>query len=401
MSETGNKRCVVGKQTVQMLKLGHPWVLKDKFTQQWPIGKAGDLISLVSDTGELPAVALRDDERIVARVIGTQQSTLDAAWFEGKLRAAVSLRQQHLDLDGSNAYRVVNGEGDGLPGLTVERYDEYLMVQLYTSSWQPYVPALIKALQTVFNPKGIYEKFRPQQTRELEKKGSKRYSRLICGQAAPAAYQVLENDLTFKVTLEEGLNTGLFMDQRVNRRDFMQRVAGKKVLNLFAYTGAFSVAAAASGAHKVTSVDVSTQYLDWARENFGLNRLNPKRHQFIAGDCFAVMSQHIQQQQHYDVILMDPPSFSTTTKNRFTTSGGTSRLVTLALELLEPGGLLITSSNHQKIDLGDYLKELRRGALAAGCELKVIKTAGQAGDFPYPVTFPEGRYLKYVIAVKG
>lgn len=138
-----------------------------------------------------------------------------------------------------------------------------------------------------------------------------------------------------------------------------------------------------------------------ARENFGLNRLNPKRHQFIAGDCFAVMSDHIQQQQRYDVILMDPPSFSTTSKNRFTTSGGTSRLVTLALELLEPGGLLITSSNHQKVDLTDYLKELRRGALAAGCELRVIKTAAQGGDFPYPVTFPEGRYLKYVIAVKA
>jgi len=99
--------------------------------------------------------------------------------------------------------------------------------------------------------------------------------------------------------------------------------------------------------------------------------------------------------------LMDPPSFSTTTKNKFTTSGGTSRLVTLALKLLEPGGLLITSSNHQKVDLAEYLKELRRGALAAGCGLQVIKTAGQSGDFPYPVTFPEGRYLKYVMAVKG
>jgi 23S rRNA (cytosine1962-C5)-methyltransferase len=146
---------------------------------------------------------------------------------------------------------------------------------------------------------------------------------------------------------------------------------------------------------------VSTQYLDWARENFGLNRLNPKRHQFITGDCFEVLAQMGQQQQRFDVILMDPPSFSTTTKNRFTTSGGTARLVTLALDLLNSGGLLITSSNHQKVDLAEYLKELRRGALAAGCELRVVKTAGQSEDFPYPVTFPEGRYLKYVMAVKG
>jgi 23S rRNA (cytosine1962-C5)-methyltransferase len=392
--------CIVGKQTVQMLKLGHPWVLKDRFTQQWPAGDVGDLISLVSESGEVIATALRDEDRIVARVVATEIDTLDSQWFEKKIKSAEALRRHHVDLDGTNAYRVVNGEGDGLPGLTIERYDDYLMIQLYTASWDRYVPMIVKALQSVFNPAGIYEKFRPQKTRELEKKGSKRYSRLLCGVAAPNIYQVLENDLTYQVTLAEGLNTGLFMDQRENRRDLMSRVAGKKVLNLFAYTGAFSVAAATAGASKVTTVDVSPHYLEWARQNFGLNRMNPKRHQFIAGDCFEVMAQQIQKQR-YDVILMDPPSFSTTTKNKFTTSGGTSRLVTLALKLLEPGGLLITSSNHQKVDVADYLKELRRGALAAGCSLQVVKTAGQSGDFPYPVTFPEGRYLKYVIAVKG
>ncbi|MDY0190739.1 MAG: class I SAM-dependent rRNA methyltransferase [Desulfuromonas sp.] len=406
MKKNNLPQCIVGQQTVQMLGLGHPWVLEDRFTKQWPAGKSGDLIALVDEAGKFLACALRGEERIVARVLACEPVVIDSKWFENKLRAAVALRQQHAALDETNAYRLINGEGDGIPGLTVERYDEYLMVQLYTSSWAAYLPALVKAMQNVINPAGIYEKFRPQQTRALEKQdakngGSKRYSRLLAGQAAPPNYRVVENGLTFKVDMHEGLNTGLFMDQRSNRRDLMQRVAGKKVLNLFAYTGAFSVAAAAAGATKVTSVDVSTQYLDWARENFGLNRLNPKRHQFINGDCFAVLEQLAQQQQRFDIILMDPPSFSTTSKNRFTTSGGTSRLVTLALDILEQGGLLITSSNHQKVDLADYLKELRRGALAAGCELRVIKMAGQAEDFPYPVTFPEGRYLKYVIAVKG
>lgn len=406
MKKNNLPQCVVGQQTVQMLHLGHPWVLEDRFTKQWPAGKAGDLVALVDDSGQFLACALRGEERIVARVLAHEAVVLDTHWFENKLRAAVALRQHHAALEESNAYRLINGEGDGVPGLTIERYNDYLMVQLYTSSWDAYMPALVKALQNVLNPVGIYEKFRPQQTRELEKQesktgGSKRYSRLLSGQAAPANYTVIENGLTFKVDLHEGLNTGLFMDQRTNRRDLMQRVAGKKVLNLFAYTGAFSVAAAAAGAAQVTSVDVSSQYLDWARDNFGRNRLNPKRHQFINGDCFAVLEQLAQQQQRFAIILMDPPSFSTTTKNRFTTSGGTSRLVTLALAILEQGGLLITSSNHQKVDVADYLKELRRGALAAGCELRVIKMAGQAEDFPYPVTFPEGRYLKYVIAVKG
>lgn len=400
--ENNSRNCSVGSQTVQMLKLGHPWVIKDRFTQQWPAGKCGDLISLVAENGEFLGCALRDDEGpIVARVVAARPVSLSSGWFEEKLLAARSVRDDHVDLDETTAYRLVNAEGDGLPGITVERYADHLMVQFYTRSWEPYRNALVAALNRVFAPAGIYEKFRPQQTQVLEKHGSKRYSRLLSGQPAATPCHVRENGLIFKVDLGQGLNTGLFMDQRANRRDLMGRVAGKKVLNLFAYTGAFSVAAAAAGAQKVTSVDASAPYLEWAQENFGLNRLNPKRHEFIVGDCFDVLPRLLQQGARYDVVLMDPPSFSTTSRNRFTTSGGTAKLIALALALLVPGGLLVSSSNHQKVDVADYLKELRRAALEAGCGLRVLKMAGQGQDFLYPVTFPEGRYLKYVIAVKG
>jgi 23S rRNA (cytosine1962-C5)-methyltransferase len=147
-------------------------------------------------------------------------------------------------------------------------------------------------------------------------------------------------------------------------------------------------------------VDVSAGYTAWARANFEVNRINPKRHEFITGDCLAVLSDLAAAKKQYDVILMDPPSFSTTAKSRFTTRGGTSDLVTAALQLVTDGGLLIASSNHQKLDVADYLKELRRGALAIACDLRVISLAGQPEDFPYPVTFPEGRYLKYAVCVK-
>jgi 23S rRNA (cytosine1962-C5)-methyltransferase len=136
-------------------------------------------------------------------------------------------------------------------------------------------------------------------------------------------------------------------------------------------------------------------------ENFGANRLNPKRHEFIVGDCLDVLADLARQGKRYDVVLMDPPSFSTTSKSRFTTRGGTSDLVAASLLLLQDGGLLITSSNHQKVEVPDYLKELRRGAIKAQSSLKVISLAGQPEDFPYPVAFPEGRYLKFAICVKG
>ena len=395
------QKCQVGPETLRMLRLGHPWIIADRYTKQWPSGKPGELIALVDEKQNHVATALYDPkDRIVARVLDPGKIELTKGWLEKKLLQAKQLRQ-HAQLDQTDAFRWFNGEGDGLPGVTVDCYADYLMVQLYTPAWDAHIGILTKALQQVFQPPGIYRKLRPQETRALEaKKRTKEYSRLIAGNAAPVPLQVKENSLNYLVDLREGLNTGLFPDQRRNRQEVMSRVAGKQVLNLFAFTGAFSVAAAAAGAKKVTSIDVSIKYLDIAQENFSINRINPKRHEFIVGDVFAELEKMRIQQRNFDIILFDPPSFSTTKKSRFSTHGGTSKLVAATLPLLEPGGLLISSSNHQKVSLDDYLKELRRGALQTGDALKTIFTSGQPEDFPCSVSFPEGRYLKFVISVK-
>jgi 23S rRNA (cytosine1962-C5)-methyltransferase len=394
---------IVGAESVRMLELGHPWIIADAYTKKWPAGETGDLIELTDASGRFLATALLDPkDRIIARVLSRQRMRLDRAWIKKRLERAIALRRNHADLSDTNAYRLVNGEGDGMPGLTVDSYGDYLMVQIYCTGWRRYLKLVTQALEELLSPAGIYEKTRPQKTRELESEGdAKKYGRLLAGVAAPEPTLVLENGLNFQVSLEHGLNTGLFLDQRNNRRDLMVRVKGKRLLNLFSYTGAFSVAAAAAGASQVTSVDASSGYMEIARANFSANRLNPKRHEFLVGDCLAVLEEMSRQGTLFDIIVMDPPSFSTTSKSRFTTRGGTSDLVASALKLLRDGGLLIASSNHQKVDLADYLKELRRGALQAGSSLQVIQLNGQPEDFPYPVTFPEGRYLKYAICVKG
>jgi 23S rRNA (cytosine1962-C5)-methyltransferase len=392
----------VGPESVRMLELGHPWIIADSYTKRWPSGSAGQLVPLTDSAGRFLATALLDPgERIVARVLDQSPMELDRQWLGKRLATALALRQDHADLGDTDAYRLVNAEGDGLPGLTVDRYGDYLMVQLYSGAWRPHLPLVTRVLQEMLEPSGIFEKTRPQQTRELEAASdTKRYGRLLAGTAPPAdPLIVTENGLSFLVSLERGLNTGLFLDQRRNRRNLMARSTDKRVLNLFSYTGAFSVAAAASGAARVTSVDASPGYTDWSRANFGVNRLNPKRHQFIVGDCLAVLADLAAEGSRYDLIIMDPPSFSTTAKSRFTTRGGTSDLVAAALPLLEAGGLLMASSNHQKVDVADYLKELRRGGLQAERPLRVVSLTGQPEDFPYPVTFPEGRYLKFAICV--
>lgn len=392
----------LGPESVRMVELGHPWVIADSYTRSWPAGRAGDVVALTDERGRFLATALLDPtDRIVARVLGRERLQPDRKWLMNRLQRALKLRRLHGNLGDTTAYRLANGEGDGLPGLTVDCYGEYLLVQLYSAGWRPHLPALIQALLELLSPRGIYEKGRPQRTRELEAASdTKKYGTLLAGTAATDPLEVRENGLNFLVSLERGLNSGLFLDQRANRRDLMARAHGKRVLNLFAYTGAFSVAAAAAGASQVTGIDASAGYTEWARANFGANRLNPKRHRFMVGDCLAALNELARQGENFDIILMDPPSFSTTAKTRFTTRGGTSDLVAAALPLLPAGGLLIASSNHQKVDLADYLKELRRGALQAGSELQVISLTGQPEDFPYPVTFPEGRYLKYAVCVK-
>lgn len=394
---------IVGPETVRMLELGHPWVIADNFTRRWPTGEPGQIIALVDSCQRFLATALLDPgDRVVARVLSRERVQPDSRWFRQRLEPALALRREHADLGDTTAYRLVNAEGDGLPGLTVDRYGEYLMVQLYCAGWRPHLKALTRVLRELLNPRGIYEKTRPQKTRGLEAAGDdKKYGHLLQGEAASPELEVRENGLAFQVSLERGLNTGLFLDQRRNRRDLMKRVEGKRVLNLFAYTGAFSVAAVAAGARLVTSVDVSAGYMEWAKRNFALNHINPKRHEFIIGDCRSVLRELAAGGRCYDIVIMDPPSFSTTSKSSFTTRGGTSELVAMALSLLADDGLLIASSNHQKLDVADYLKELRRGALLAGCDLKVISLYGQPEDFPYPVTFPEGRYLKYAVCVKS
>lgn len=391
----------VGPETLRMISLRHPWVLADKFTRKWSGAKTGELALLCDDKGKPLATALLDpSDRVVARILGAPGMRPDSGWFRKRLKNARRLREQ-AGLHETDVFRLVNGEGDGLPGLTIDSYGGYLMVQLYTPAWDAYLPVLIEVLQELFEPPGIYRKLRPQETRKLEAQGGgKEYSRLVSGSEAPAPLEVRENDLLYYADLREGLNTGLFPDQRRHRLDLMQRVRGKRFLNLFAFTGAFSVAAAAAGAKQVTSIDVSARYLEIARQNFELNRINPKKHRFIVGDVFAELERMRQTGERFDVILFDPPSFSTTKKSQFSTRGGTAQLAGATLPLLEPGGLLIASSNHQKVDLATYMKELRRGAVESGCELRTIYRSGQPEDFPVPVSFPEGNYLKYVISVK-
>lgn len=396
------ERLAVGADTVRMLKLGHPWVIADKHTARWPSRlRLGQLAELVSPEGESLGTALIEPgARIIARLLSADAVCLERDWFQERFRAAERLRRDCLNLEATDAWRLVNGEGDGLPGLTVEHYGDWLMLQLYTPAWEPHLDTLIGALAKQCKPAGIYLKQRPQQTRELagQLQQEDRLVKLVAGQAAPELLTVRENGLAFQVRLNEGLHTGLFLDQRDNRTRFRNVSQGRATLNLFCFTGAFSVVAAAGGASTVTSVDVSRRYLDWTRENLQLNDLPLERHELLPGDCLKVLRRLAADGRTFNLAFVDPPSFSTTKRGKFTTKGGTGEILTALFKVLEPGALLFACSNHQKTDWSDYLKELRRGALDAEVDLQILELHGQGADFVYPAGFPDGRYLKCLMA---
>ena len=228
MSGSKRIRCVIGSETVRMLNLGHPWVIADRYTSRWPQVASGRLIELMSEGGESMGTALCDpDSRIIARRLSAKVIELDRKWLVSRLEQAQRSRNW-LDFGDTTVARLVNAEGDGLPGLTVDRYGDFLMVQYYTSAWEGHLPLIVSALQEVYAPQGIYSKYRPQETRKLAAGKNRRppQGRLLAGSAAPTELTVRENGLLYRIDLVKDLHTGLFHDQRQNRLEFRRLSAG-------------------------------------------------------------------------------------------------------------------------------------------------------------------------------
>ncbi|HKI51226.1 MAG TPA: class I SAM-dependent rRNA methyltransferase, partial [Geothermobacteraceae bacterium] len=223
------EKLTVSLETARMLQLGHPWVIADATTRRWPKTlQPGQLVILLDPQRQPLATALLDPaDRVVARVVDRQPLTqLGPQWVARRLQRALALRQTQLDLEGTDAWRLVNAEGDGFPGLTIDRYGDYLMLQAFTRAWDSRIDLLANELGTLLQPQGIYLKYRPQQTRKLESGGGLPHNKLLRGKQVGKKLTVQENGLSFLVDLDQGLHTGLFMDQRENRRDLMTRCRG-------------------------------------------------------------------------------------------------------------------------------------------------------------------------------
>jgi 23S rRNA (cytosine1962-C5)-methyltransferase len=386
------------------LRGGHPWVFRDTLGSRPVHVGSGEIIDIFDVEGGFVGRGVYDsDGPIAVRMLSRDvDETIDGAAFARRVRAAAQLRSLVLKTEdgqaGPTAYRVIHGEGDFLPGITVDRYSDFLVIHLYSAALEPHLPVLLDALADVYHPRGIYlqRRFRP-----LGGEGPREPAELVRGVAAPPEVEVQEGNLRFGVDVTSPLSTGLFLDLRLGRQAVAAHSRGRKVLNLFSYTGALSMYAAAGGAAEVVSVDLSARAHARARRNLTLSGLSEAGHEFIAGDVMAVMTRMEERRRHFDMVIIDPPAFAHSAQRdrdkSFSAQRDYRELVRASLALCRPGALMLCVANAAKFALEDLMNAMGDGAGRARRFVRVIDHIGLPPDFPIPAGFPEGYYLKVLL----
>jgi 23S rRNA (cytosine1962-C5)-methyltransferase len=305
--------------------------------------------------------------------------------------------RERLGFGAGQAYRVVNAESDGVPAVTVDRYGDFLVVHFYAASALPFRDAILDALEEAVRPVGIYEQRRLKSLAGEAPRGAD----LARGKVAPVELEVAEGPLKFWADVTAPLSTGLFLDLREGRKAVGQWSTGRRVLNLFSYTGAISVWAQHGGAASVTAVDVAAKAHARARRNFSLNGLDPEKPEHIVGDAQKVLARFAERGRRFDLAVLDPPAFGTSGRGQvFSAAQDYRDLAAATLSVVEPGGILVAVSSTHKIAPEELDRMLAEGAARAGTQLRIVDRRWLPPDFCTNPGFPEGSYLKFTVAFR-
>jgi 23S rRNA (cytosine1962-C5)-methyltransferase len=293
----------------------------------------------------------------------------------------------------TTAYRLINAEADGLPGLVVDKYSDYLVVQCLTLGIDQRKEQIAQLLVELFTPHGIIER---SDVNIRKKEGLSKVVSILAGEGPPPQLKVLENGIIMNADLYQGHKTGLYLDQRDNRQYLCQTdiVKDLEVLNVFAYTGGFTLYAAYNGAGPITSVEVSPLLLNQIEENLQLNFLDRSEDNYVSGDAFQILRQMRDKDQQFDFIILDPPKFAHQKRDISAACRGYKDINLLAINLLRPNGLLATFSCSGAISQELFQKVLFGAALDAERDVQIIRYLYQASDHPVLLSFPESFYLK-------
>jgi len=383
------------------LRHGHPWVFDQAITEQSHAGAPGDLAVIFDNKRRFIAIGLYDPTSFIrVRILQSRQpAAIDADWFHAKLITANQIRKPLLQ-QSTNGYRLVHGENDGLPGLIIDRYAGTLVVKIYSPAWIPHLKEFFSALLQTNPSERIILRLSRSLTKQSDFLHGLSDGITLSGQPSEDMILFQENGITFECDPIHGQKTGFFLDQRENRARVENLSKGKSVLNVFAYTGGFSVYAARGGAKQIVSVDLSTPAIQAAIHNFSHNQQFPTVktaiHETIAEDAFEVLARMETQKRLFDLIIIDPPMFA---QNQSQIAAGLSayrKLTRMGLSVLRSGGTLVQASCSSRIDAETFFNTIHQSAKETNRQLTEIERTTHALD--HPITFEEGAYLKCLFA---
>lgn len=371
----------------------HPWVFSRAIVKIPDGIESGAPTRLVDEKNNFLAQGYFNSYSQIAVRIWSydEDEQVDMGFFRRRIEQALNLRRPHFNEKETNAFRVVNGENDFLPGLIVDKYADYLVVQFHTRGIEFWKEQIVEALVKAIKPKGIYERS-DMRVREIE--GAEKQSGSLYGEV-PDLIVIKENSLKFQVEVKVGQKTGFFLDQRDKRQALTKYAKGKSVLNCFSYTGGFSIYALAAGARRAVNVDMSAGALEAAKRNVELNKLPLAKSEFICADVKEYLKQ--VQPAAFDIIILDPPAFIKNQKSFERGVIGYLNINEAAIRLLPKNGILITCSCSSHLTLSDFRSLIAKAAARQKRTIQIIESFTHGLDHPRLASFPEGDYLKCFI----
>ncbi|MEE8391431.1 MAG: class I SAM-dependent rRNA methyltransferase [Anaerolineae bacterium] len=385
------------------IRQGHPWLFDRAIRQQSREGRPGDLAVVFDRQRRFLAVGLYDPHSpIRVRVLQRgEPATINRDWFQARLVAAVQIRAS-LQKNDTTGYRLVHGENDGLPGLVVDQYEQTLVLKLYTPAWLPHLRDVLSALTDVVPAERLVLRLGRAMQEQPQHLYGLSDGTILFGPDLDGPIVFRENGLRFEVDPIHGQKTGFFLDQRENRARVEELAFGKTVLNVFAYTGGFSLYAARGGARAIVSVDVSRPALEAAVRNFALNRDHPSvaavtdMHEVLTEDAFEALARLGRSGRRFDLVIVDPPAFARKQAEVERALLAYGRLTRLGLGVLQPGGTLVMASCSSRVSADEFFATVHRAAAQTGRPLREIERTGHPLD--HPIGFKEGAYLKCLFA---
>ncbi len=379
------------------LRAGHPWVFR-KALDAVPRIPPGSVVDL-TEGGKFVARGYFDPHSPISVRVLTRdpRQDIDADFFARRVGEALAERKALIDLTDTDSFRLIHGEGDGLPGVIVDLYGKHAVLKLYSAGLTPYRHLIIEAIKAaVPGLAGIIgrDEVGRDDAEDDDGRGS---GRMLYGAPAPELLTIRERGANFLVDAYKGQKTGFFLDQRENRYLVRRLAKGRDVLNCFSFSGGFSVNAALGGANSVFSVDLDPDAIALARENFTRNALPAEKYDFLAADVFKVIQSFKDEGRTFDLIILDPPAFAKSQRAVQAAIDGYASLNRQALAILRPGGLLATASCSARVTPGDFMNAVREAGYKAGVDLALVEERYQPPDHPVRLQFPEGKYLKFYV----